>query len=69
MKNLIVLLILILILALSGCETVPKCPVCPPAAMIFMTPNGPVGMPKGFFDAGEGDTWMRSDDFEKMVKE
>jgi len=56
------MIIVLLVLILAGCATVPKCPPCPPENTIFMTPIGPMEMPKGFFDTGEGQEWMHADD-------
>jgi len=56
---------LLLIFLFVGCATVPK---CPPENTIFMTPCGPMEMPKGFFDTEEGQEWMHSDDYKNAIK-
>uniref|UniRef100_A0A6M3IGQ1 Lipoprotein n=1 Tax=viral metagenome TaxID=1070528 RepID=A0A6M3IGQ1_9ZZZZ len=58
--------ILIIIFILFGCTTVPKYPSCPSEDTLFMTPIGPMQMPKGFFDTGENQNWMHTDDFKKQ---
>ena len=64
----LIIVSLILILLLAGCATVPKCPPCPPEDTLFMTPIGPIQMPKGFFNAGEGQNWMHTEDFKEQQK-
>ena len=64
----LIIVSLILILALTGCATVPKCPACPPENTVFMAPSGPVEMPKGFFDTEEGKNWMHADDYKDAME-
>jgi len=65
----IIILSAALALMLAGCATVPKCPPCPPENTLFMTQDGLVEMPKGFFDTGKGQKWMHTDDFEKQRRD
>ena len=62
MKTKLFILSVVLALMLAGCVTVPKCPPCPPENTLFMTPSGPMEMRKGFFDTGEGEFWIHTDD-------
>jgi len=55
-------------LVLAGCVTVPKCPPCPAEDTVFMAPSGLVEMKKGFFDSGEGEFWMHTDDLREIEK-
>ena len=51
-----------------GCAAVPKCPPCPAEDTVFMTPWGLAEMKKGFFDTGEGEFWMHTDDLREQEK-
>ena len=61
-------LILVAIILLAGCASAPKCPPSPPSDVIFMTDFGPVSVPEGFFDAGEGAGWMRLEEFKRRME-
>jgi len=68
MKTKLFILSVVLALMLAGCATVPKCPPCPPENTLFITPGGPMEMPKGFFDQEEGKYWMHTDDYNRAVE-
>jgi len=63
MKPKYLVIVSLTLILIAGCATVPRCPPCPPENTIFMTPSGPAEMPKGFFDTGEGQNWMHTDDY------
>ena len=52
----------VLMLIFNGCATIPKQQSCPAENTVFQTPGGLAEMPKGFFDQGEGENWMHTDD-------
>ncbi|MDF1592606.1 MAG: hypothetical protein P1P89_13910 [Desulfobacterales bacterium] len=59
-----------MVLLPAGCASVPKCPVCPADNVIFMAQDGSlVSIPKGFFDQGDGESWMRLEDFKKRMQD
>jgi len=66
MKNLSLILAISLLI---GCASVAKCPPSPPDDVIFMTQIGPVSVPKGFFDSGEGKGWMRLKEFKRRMED
>jgi len=68
-KHLFVLSVILTLILTIGCATIPKCPPCPPENTIFITPDGLVEMPKGFFDTGEGRNWMHTDDYKKQRRD
>ena len=68
MKKLIFAAIALILILIAGCAAVPKRPSCPPEDTLFMTPIGPLQMPKGFFDKGEGENWMHTNDYNTMQK-
>jgi len=68
MKTKLFILSVVLAMMLAGCVTVPKCPPCPPENTLFMTPSGPAEMRKGFFDQGEGEDWMHTEDYKNAIE-
>ena len=68
MKKLIFAAIALVLILIAGCAAVPKCPPCPPENTVFMTPAGPAEMPKGFFNHGEGENWMHTDDYKNAME-
>lgn len=60
--------VLLLVLLLSGCASVPACPPSPPDDVVFLADGVPVLMPKGFFDSGCGESWMKKSEFDAAVR-
>ena len=61
-------LLMVAVVMFIGCAAVPVNKSCPPENSIFMAPSGPAEMPKGFFDKGEGEAWMHTEDFKKLME-